>query len=64
MHALDYATEAQLAGCSRQAEFFSGKGKNFRRRPVGYKRIARATDAICFAIEELPPDASLALILR
>jgi hypothetical protein len=34
---------------------FSTKGKNSRRQPLGYKRFARAADAIRFAIEELPP---------
>jgi hypothetical protein len=42
----DYGTEAEL---------FSTRGGNFRRRPLGYKRFARAADAIRFAIEELPP---------
>src|SRR5438270_19823 len=46
MHTFDYATEAEL---------FSTKGKNSRRQPLGYKRFARAADAIRFAIEELPP---------
>jgi hypothetical protein len=56
MHTLDYAIEAELFDYSVEAELFSAKGKNFRRQPLGYKRFARATDAICFAIEELPPD--------
>ena len=55
MHTFDYATEAELFDYSFEAELFSAKGKNFRRQPLGYKRFARAADAICFAIEELPP---------
>jgi hypothetical protein len=55
MHTFDYATEAELFDYGLEAELFSGKGKNFRRQPLGYKRFARAADAICFAIEELPP---------
>jgi hypothetical protein len=55
MHTIDGATEAEAFDYSLQAELFSGKGKNFRRQPLGYKRFARAADAICFAIEELPP---------
>jgi hypothetical protein len=55
MHTFDYATEAELFDYSLEAELFSGKGRNFRRQPLGYKRFARAADAICFAIEELPP---------
>jgi hypothetical protein len=55
MHTFDYATETELFDYSLEAELFSGKGRNFRRQPLGYKRFARAADAICFAIEELPP---------
>jgi hypothetical protein len=55
MYSLDYATEAELFDYSTEAELFSTKGKNSRRQPLGYKRFARAADAIRFAIEELPP---------
>ena len=55
MHTFDYASEAELFDYSLEAELFSGKGGNFRRQPLGYKRFARAADAICFAIEELSP---------
>lgn len=55
MGTFDYATEAELFDYSLEAELFSGKGGNFGRQPLGYKRFARAADAICFAIEELPP---------
>jgi hypothetical protein len=55
MHTFDYATEAELFDYSTEAELFSTKGKNSRRQPLGYKRFARAADAIRFAIEELPP---------
>jgi hypothetical protein len=54
MPAFDYAIEAELFDYSIEAELYSSKGKNFRRQPLGYKRFARAADAICFAIEELP----------
>jgi hypothetical protein len=37
------------------AELFSAKPSNRRRQPLGYKRFARAADAIRFAMEELPP---------
>jgi hypothetical protein len=52
MHTFDYATEAELFDYSTE---FSTKGKNSRCQPLGYKRFARAADAIRFAIEELPP---------
>ena len=55
MHTFDYAIEAELFDFSIEAELFSARGKNFRRQTLGYKRFARAADAICFAIEELPP---------
>jgi hypothetical protein len=41
----DYSTEAEL---------FSMKPRNSRRAPLGYRRFARAADAIRFAIEEQP----------
>jgi hypothetical protein len=55
MQTVEYATEAELFDYGMEAELFSAKGRNFRRRPLGYKRFARAGDAIRFAIEELPP---------
>ncbi|MBI1867965.1 MAG: hypothetical protein HYS06_06690 [Methylocystis sp.] len=47
MRAFDYGVEAGL---------FSAKGLKFRQKALGYRRFARAADAIRFAIEELPPD--------
>ena len=55
MHTFDYATEAELFDYSTEAELFSTKGRSSRRQPLGYKRFARAADAVRFAIEELPP---------
>ena len=54
LHTFDYATVAELFDYSTEAELFSTKGKSSRRQPLGYKRFARAADAIRFAIEELP----------
>ncbi len=64
MHTFDYATAAELFDYSLEAELFSAKGRNSRRQPLGYKRFARAADAICFAIEELPPHCLLGTYLE
>ena len=55
MPAFNYAMEAELFDYSTAAELFSAKRSTRRRQPLGYKRFARAADAIRFAIEELPP---------
>jgi len=47
MAAFDYRTAAEL---------FPTRSRTSRRRPVSYKRFARAAEAIRFAIEELPPE--------
>ena len=45
-----------------EAELFPTRNRQPRRQPIGlrqpigYKRFARAADAIRFAIEELPPE--------
>jgi hypothetical protein len=55
MHKFDYATKAELFDYGLEAELFSVGPKSYRRPPLGYKRFARASDAIRFAIEDLPP---------
>src|SRR5438093_9702922 len=54
MDAFDYATQAELFDYSTEAELFSVRGRNSWRQPLGYKRFARAAEAIRFAIEDLP----------
>jgi hypothetical protein len=51
----DYGNEAELFDYGSAAELYSSKGRAFRRQPLGYRRFARAADAIRFAIEEMPP---------
>jgi len=51
----NYGAEAELFDCGSTVEVLSGKGRNFRRQPLGYRRFARAADAIRFAIEEMAP---------
>jgi hypothetical protein len=53
MAGFDYNTEAELF-----------PSRKFKRRPVGYRRFARAADAIRFAIEELPPELLLGTCLE
>lgn len=46
MSGFDYGSEA---------EFFPSRSRPSRRHVHGYRRFARAADAIRFAIEDLPP---------
>src|ERR1700732_1420166 len=50
----DYTADAELFDSGSPAESSAGKGRRFRRQPLGYRRFARAADAIRFAIEEMP----------
>ena len=51
----DYSTEAEL---------FPARNRKYGRRPVRYRRFARAADAVRFAIEELPPELLLGAFWR
>ena len=53
--AFDYSAGAELFDYGSAAELFANKGGKFRRQPLGYRRFARAADAIRFTIEERPP---------
>jgi hypothetical protein len=55
MDAIDLAGAAALFDYGAEAEMFSPMGRKARRQPLGYRRFARAADAIRFAIEELSP---------
>jgi hypothetical protein len=54
MSAFDYNDEATFDYGS-EAELFPTRSRRVSRQPVGYRRFARAADAIRFAIEDLPP---------
>jgi len=49
---------------SAAAELFSIRNRKYRRQPIGYRRFARAADAVRFAIEELPPEFLLGAHLQ
>ena len=51
----DYAAGAELFDNGNREQSSSTKGRRFRRQPLGYRRFARAADAIRFAIEEMAP---------
>lgn len=59
----DYAIQAELFDSSAEAELLSSARRNSIRQPLGYKRFARAADAIRFAIEDLPPELLLGTFL-
>jgi Arc/MetJ-type ribon-helix-helix transcriptional regulator len=61
MAIFDYSTEAEL---SSTASELSPARRGRMRQPTGYGRFARASDAIRFAIEELPPELLLATQLK
>lgn len=64
MHEFDYTANAELFDYNTEAELFSTKVRNSRRQPLGYKRFARAADAIRFAIEDLPPQLLIGTYLE
>ena len=51
----DYGAEAELFDHGGPAESSSSKSRRFRRQHLGYRRFARAADAIRFAIEDMAP---------
>jgi len=55
MDAINLADAAALFDYGAEAEMFSPMGRKARRQPLGYRRFARAAEAIRFAIEELSP---------
>ena len=49
---------------SIEAELFPTRNRKSRRQPFGYRRFSRASDAIRFAIEELPSDSLVGAYLE
>jgi hypothetical protein len=46
------------------AELFPSRSRRARVQPIGYKRFARAADAIRFAVEDLPPERLVGAFLE
>ncbi len=63
MAIFDYSAEAELSPTASEVVQFDAGGRRMR-LPVGYGRFACASDAIRFAIEELPPELFLATQLK
>ncbi len=51
----ELAAESALFDYGAEAELFSAGGRRKTRPFIGYRRFARAAEAVRFAIEELPP---------
>lgn len=49
---------------STSAELFPAKGRKSRRQPLNYRRFSKASEAIQFAMEELPPELLLGAYLE
>jgi hypothetical protein len=64
MRQFDYTANAELFDYNTEAELFSTRSRKSRRQPLGYKRFARAADAIRFAIEDLPPQLLIGTYLE
>jgi hypothetical protein len=63
MTTFDYRDEA-LFDYGTEAELFPTRNWKISRHSVGYRRFARAADAIRFAMEELPPALLLGSFLE
>jgi hypothetical protein len=59
-----YVTATEPFDYSAEAEVFSRTSGKALRQPLGYRRFARAADAIRFAIEELSPQLLIGTYLE
>jgi hypothetical protein len=55
---------ATIFDYNAEAELFPTRSRKSSRRPVKYKRFEKASDAIRFAIEELPQELLLGAYLE
>jgi hypothetical protein len=55
MRTSHHIKDLELFDFSMSAELFCSRGEHRGRQPLGYKRFARAAEAIRFAIENHPP---------
>jgi hypothetical protein len=55
MSEIDRRPDVQLIDYDIEAELFPSRSRQSGRASFGYRRFARAADAIRFAIEDLPP---------
>ena len=61
---LERSSPAAAFDYGREAELFPARSRKPRRNPIGYKRFAKASDAVRFAIEELSEDLLLGAYLQ
>jgi hypothetical protein len=61
---LEGSSPAVAFDYGREAELFPARSRKPRRNPIGYKRFAKASDAVRFAIEELSEDLLLGAYLQ
>lgn len=61
---MDDSSEAKTFDYSAPADLFPAKGRMARRQVVSYQRYRRASEAIRFAMEKLPPQLLLGTYLE